>query len=146
MRRRSGTTLLEVVAASIVLAIALAPALRMTREAVQAADRLDRQERCLTVASDLVELGMARTAADWDGRVGIATVLPIAVPGYPGMKALELTSDSAAYGGVPGRLATVGAFVWYDEDGDSVVDSTEPQVLLASAVARMASYESHAGS
>lgn len=137
--------MLEVVAASIVLAIALAPALRITREALQTADRLDRQERCLTVANDVVESLMARAAADWDGNVtGTSNLVPVAVPGYPGMKSYQMTTDSSTYGGVPGRLAAVGTLVWYDDDGDSTPDASEPQVLQATAVARMAAYETHA--
>ncbi|MFH5805319.1 hypothetical protein [Alienimonas sp. DA493] len=146
-RRRSGATLLEVLAASIVLALALAPALRIAREAVLAADRLDRQERCLTVANDALEFMMARAAADWDGNVtGTANLVPVVVPGYPGMRSYQLTTDSTTYGGVPGRMAVAGALVWYDDDGDSSPDADEPQALLASGVARMTAYEQQAGS
>jgi len=144
VRDRSGLTLLEVLAASGVIAAALAPALRITRSALLTADRLDRQERCLTVANDRVELLMARTAADWDTVVtGTPTYASSAVPGYPGMRSYDLVSDSPAYGGIAGRLAAVGTLTWYDEDGDGVADAGEPQVQLGTAVARMSAYEKH---
>ncbi|NNJ26267.1 type IV pilus modification PilV family protein [Alienimonas chondri] len=142
---RAGLTLLEVIAASGVIALALAPALRMTRTALMAADRLDRQERCLTAANDRIETLMARTAADWDGQVTSTPVYStVAVDGYPGMRASELTTDSTSYGGIPGRLAAIGTLTWYDEDGDASPDADEPQALLTVAVARLSAYEAHA--
>ena len=144
-RRRGGLTLLEVLGASVVLATALAPALRITRSAVLAADRLDRQERCLTAANDRIEFLMSRAAADWDAVVtGTLTDASAAVSGYPGLRASDVVTDSASYGGIPGRLAGVVTRVWYDEDADGVADAGEPQVLLATAVARMTAYERHA--
>ena len=143
-RRRSGLTLLEVLAASVVIALALAPALRVTRTALLTADRTDRQERCLTVANDRVEYLMARAAADWDAAVTNAVAAaPVAVPGYPGMRAYELTTDAAAFDGIPGRLASLGALAWYDEDGDGTPDAAEPQALLSTQVARLTAYELH---
>lgn len=141
-RPRSGLTLLEVLAASAVLAVALAPALRITRTALLTADRLDRQERCLTVANDRVEVLMARTAADWDTVVtGAPVYASAAVPGYPGMRAYDMSTDSPGYGGIAGRLAAVGTLTWYDEDGDGMADADEPQVQLGTAVARLTAYE-----
>ncbi len=142
---RGGLTLLEVIAASGVIATALAPALRITRTALLTADRLDRQERCLTVANDHIESLMARTVADWDTVVSpTATTASAAVSGYPGMRARDLSTDAAAAGGVAGRLASVSTLIWYDDDGDAVHDSGEPSVTLATAVARLTAYEQHA--
>ena len=142
--RRGGLTLLEVIAASVVIASALAPALRITREALLAADRADRQERCLALATDRVEWLMARAAADWDGTAtGAVTGGALPVPGYPGLRRHDLVTQSAFYGGIPGRLASVGSVVWSDDDGDGVVDAGEPQAVLATQVARVTAYELH---
>ena len=143
-RRRSGLTLLEVLAASVVIALALAPALRVTRTALLTADRTDRQERCLTVANDRLEYLMARVAADWDATVtGAAATQAAAVPGYPGLRFTETASDAAPHDGLPGRLATVAVAAWYDDDGDATLDAGEPQARLATQVARLTAYELH---
>ncbi|MEM9700961.1 MAG: prepilin-type N-terminal cleavage/methylation domain-containing protein [Planctomycetota bacterium] len=144
--RRSGLTLLEVVAASVVLAIALAPALRIVRTALLAADRIDRQERCLMTATDRIEYLMSRGAADW-----AATEDPAhqhssaAVPGYPGLRLRDDVWDSPAVGGIQDRLANIEVTAWYDDDGDAALDADEPQVTLTTAVARLTAYELHAG-
>jgi hypothetical protein len=136
---------LEVLAASAVTAIALAPALRITRTALLTADRLDRQERCLTVANDRIESLMVRTAADWDGTVtGSVSGASAGVSGYPNLRLYSLVTDASGEGGVPGRLAVVGTLVFYDDDGDWNPDANEPQALLATAVARLTAYEHHA--
>ena len=131
-------------AASTVLAIALAPALRITRTALLTADRLDRQERCLTVANDRIEFLMARTVADWDALVGSGGGGAAGVPGYPGLRTAETVSDAAAAGGVPGRLTAIGVTAWYDDDGDGALDAGEPHVRLNVLVARLTAYELHA--
>ena len=136
---------MEVLAASVVIAVALAPALRLTRAAVLTADRLDRQERCLTVANDRVEFLMASAAADWDGTVtGTLAGAPAGVPGYAGLEALHVVTDAAAGGGIPGRLAAIRVLVWDDADADGTLNPGEPQVVLDTAVARMTAYEQHA--
>ena len=143
--RRAGLTLLEILAASAVLAVALAPALRVTRDALLAADRLDRRERCLTTATDRLESLMVRTSADWDAVVtGAPVFAPASVPGYPALRTSEFASDAATHGGIPGRLATVGCLAWYDGDGDGTADPDEPQALLATLVARVTAYERYA--
>ena len=144
-RGRRGLSLLEVLAASAVLAAALAPALRVTRSALLAADAADRRERCLTVAADRLERLMAAAAADWAGTVdGTPDVAAADAGGYPGLRVYALASDRARYGGLPGRLAAVGALAWSDDDGDGRPDPGEPQALLVTAVARLTAYEHHA--
>ena len=143
--RRSGLTLLETLAASAVIAAALTPALRITRAALLTADRLDRQERCLTVANDRLESLLVRAAADWDATVtGAATDAGAAAPGYPGLRASDLATDAAGAGGIPGRLAALSVLAWYDDDGDGVADPDEPRATLATALARLTAYERHA--
>lgn len=140
-RARIGLTLLEVIAASVVLAVALAPALRIVRGALNAADRTDRQERCLALATDRVEFLLARTAADWSTVTNAVEDAAVPVPGYPGLRRSDFTTVAPEYGGIPDRLASVGSLVWSDDDGDGVPDPAEPQAVLASQVAKLTAYE-----
>jgi hypothetical protein len=60
--------------------------------------------------------------------------------GYSQIRFRVVSSDLAASGGIPDRLMAVTATVWEDRDGDLVVDAGEPQAVLASKTAKLASY------
>lgn len=141
MKQRRGQTMLELVAATTIMGIALVPALRMTRDRILRTEELEKAEMRVTLCVSKLEEEMARTVAAWDltGQSGAITT-----PGHDGIRYVVTKSDSLTVGGIPGSLAVVDVTVWHDEDGGADVDANEHTVRLATKVARLTSYESEA--
>ena len=141
IKRRIGQTMLELVAATTIMGIALVPALRLTRDRLLRTQELERAEMRLTLCVSKLEEEMARTAAGWDltARSGAMTT-----PGHAGLRFNVSKSDSLAVGGIPNALAVIDVTVWHDQDGETDMDANEHTVRLATKVARLLSYESEA--
>ncbi len=135
---RSGQTMLELVAATTIIAIALVPALRLTRDGLANLDRIERYEQAATLCASLLEEEMARTAAYWDlsARTGDFRAL-----GFRDLQFSVFKSDRNADGGVPGALAVIRVTVWYDADGGGDLDSDETRTEFTTKMARVLSYE-----
>ncbi|MEO1526859.1 MAG: hypothetical protein AAFX06_15590 [Planctomycetota bacterium] len=140
-RARLAQTMLELVAATTIMGIALVPALRLTRDRIERTEELERAEMRVSVCVSKLEEEMARTVANWDltDRSG-----SIATPGHTGIRFVVTKSDSLADGGIPDSLAVVDVTVWHDDDGGSDIDVDEHAIRLATKVARLTSYESAA--
>ncbi|GIW99877.1 MAG: hypothetical protein KatS3mg111_3210 [Pirellulaceae bacterium] len=138
LHRRPGQTMLELVAATTIIAVALVPALRLTGRGLDNLTRIERFELATTWAASLMEEEMARTAATWDltERLG-----DLAHLGNPELRYRVLKSDRATAGGIPQELAVLEVTVWHDQDGGSDLDPDEPRTQFHTKLARVASYE-----
>lgn len=137
-RRPRGYTLLELTAASGLLAAVLVPSLALMRDAQQAATRCGEEADLTTFACGVMEeqLGLAA----YEFTTG-ATGGDFAAVGRGDVRFTATRSDQAGSGGIADRLMAVRVDVWLDEDGDDVQDSAEPSVTLASKIAKLAVYE-----
>lgn len=130
--------MLELVAASAIISIAIVPALAVMRKRVLASMDLRHYEwmhcRCVAV----LEQAMATTAACWemnttDGVLGSVDSTPF--------RYMTVASDRNSVGGVPGKLAVVDALVFRDSNRNRTRDAGEIEVRMATKVAKTLTYQ-----
>ena len=136
--RRRGNTLLEVIAASAVIAIALAPGLRILRDAIVVGEQVETADALSTFCAGRLEASLAVTCASWNttSETGDYSIL-----GYPAIKYSVTKSDAAIDGGIPNRLIAITVTVWNDADGNSALDADEHRQQLGCKIAKMARYD-----
>ena len=140
-RRRRGQTLLELVAATTILTIALVPALRMMRDAIKVGRRTETANLMTTFCTSKLEEHLMRTAAAWNP----STVTgDFSAEGYADLKFQVIMSDAVADGGIANQLMAIASTVWDDTNGDDDLDAGEPNVVFASKQARNVSYQQEA--
>ena len=136
--RRRGQTMLELVAATTIITIALVPALRLTRDSITRSEELEAAEMRLALCTSKLEEEMAKTAATWD----LATQAgDFAELGRSDLRFMTVKSDAIASGGIPDALTTIEVTVWLDTDAGNDLDPSEPQTKLATKMAKLISYE-----
>lgn len=144
---RPAFSLLEVMLASALCAVALVPALAIIRDGISFAQQIDKRHQLLLYGVSKLEEQLSTVAA-------LDTAWPGAAPppgnfsaeGHPNIRYVVTWSDNPADGGLTDRLMNVTVTTFYDEDGDASQDSTEPSVTLTSKIGKLASYENKAGS
>lgn len=136
--QRRGQTMLELVAATIIISTALVPALRLTRDGVSQLDRLEQAERCHLLCVSKLEETLALTEGNWSmsntsGHFGSA--------GWSSHRFTATRTDAASSGGIPNSLCVVQVVVWSDGNGNGSPDSDEVQCTLTSKLAKLQSYD-----
>jgi hypothetical protein len=139
MSRRRGNTLIELVAASAVLSIALVPALRIMRDAISVGDDLEYATAMSTLCANQLEQTLAKTAASWNTTAESGNYSSL---GYSRLRYSVIKSDAPASGGLTNQLLAVTVTVWDDADSDAVLDSNEKKVQFSSKLAKIAAYNS----
>ncbi len=96
-RRRHGQTMLELVAATTIISLALTPALRLTRSSLMNIDTLEKSELSVSLCVSKLEEQMALTAATWDltGSAGDYSSI-----GHPELRFISTISDAENAGGI----------------------------------------------
>ncbi len=140
-RRRSGQSLLEVIAAGTVIAIALLPALRLMRDSLRVSRELDTGKLLVQSCVSLLEQQIVRAAAEWKSESATGD---LSSQGRPDLRFIIRQSDAVVDGGIPSALMAVRVLVWHDRNGNAAQEPTEPKVELATKVARTASYQNAA--
>ena len=138
-QHRRGTTLLELVAASTVIAIALVPALRIMRDSLRVSRQLEVREAMATIAMSVLEQESARVSGQWTMQTTTHRD-PGRNSGYPSVIAISTTSDSLAQGGIPGSLAVVNVTAFDDVNRTGSLDNNEPSITFATKIAGLTSY------
>ena len=142
-RRRRGSSLLEVVVGTVLIAVALVPALRLMRDSLAVGREIDAREQLTTFSTSKLEEHLALAGADW--LTGDYTG-DFGADGHPAFRFLVRRSDAGGDGGIVDQLMAVTATTWEDLDGDGTLDSGEPSVILGGKVAKIASYQDEVGS
>ena len=137
-RPRRGSSLLEVVLAGSLLAVALVPALRMMRDGLRISREMETRDLVVTFCTSTLEEHLAGVSADW--QTGTYTG-DFSADGHSQLRFSVERSDDAGDGGIPDQLMAVTATVWSDDDSDSTLDAGEASLVLASKVAKLSSYE-----
>ncbi|MCD0461726.1 hypothetical protein [Roseiconus lacunae] len=137
-QRRAGQTMLELIAATTIISVAIVPALRLIRQRIEVSSDLRHYEwlHCRCVAK--VEQAMARTSASWlmttqQGVLGNVDRTPF--------RYALVTSDQPSAGGVPGKLAVIDVLAYRDQNRNGTFDSNEIKVRLATKVAKTLTYQ-----
>ena len=135
--RNRGQTLLELIAASALLAATLTPAVPNSARTPEQDRRLETLELLTTLCADKLEQHMVLTASSWS----VATTSgDFSANGYAQLRFSVTCSDDAAAGGVVDQLMAITATVWEDANGNAVLDSGEPSTMFRTKVARLAGY------
>ena len=139
--RRVGHTLVELVAASSLLAIALVPALSFLRDSFVRSRQLETQNALTSFCTSKLDEHLAQTSVSWTtGSVSG----DFSADGFAQLRFRVDRSDLPPDGGIPGRLMSVTATVWDDLNADAALDANEPSVVFASKIAKLAKYEDEA--
>ncbi len=136
---RCGTTLLELVAASTVIATALVPALRVMRDSLRISRQLEVREAMATIAMSVLEQESARVSGRWTMQKATHRQ-PGIESGYPSVIGMSTVSDSLSKGGIPNSLAVVSVTAFEDANGTGRLDNNEPSITFATKVAGLTSY------
>lgn len=133
--RSTGQTLLEMIAATTIVSIALVPALRLMRDSIGNGAQAENANILATYSMSKLEEHMARTAANWD-----TTTASGAIPNYPGLRFQVTKVDE----GIGSGLMRITSIAYEDGNGNSTWDATERRVIFVSKIARNAAYEQEA--
>jgi hypothetical protein len=134
---RPGQTLLELVAATTILALTLVPTLRMMRDSLRVARDTEQANQVATLAASKLEEQLALTAASWS----TATIAgDFATEGFPQVRFQVVRSDNPGDGGTPGSLMAITSTVWCDHSTNGQWDPGEPRSVFATKLARIAAY------
>lgn len=136
-RTRRGNTLIELVAATTVLAIALVPALRIMRDALEVGEEIEYATAMSTLCVSQLEQSLAKTAATWNTSTESGNYAAL---GYSRLKYTVTKSDAPADGGLTNQLLAVTATVWDDLNDDGLLDAGEQRVQFSSKLAKLAVY------
>ncbi len=137
--RRRGFSLLELLAASTLLTVALVPALRLMRDSMRISRHLEVRECLVTVAMGQLELEAQQMARSWHSHTSILTA-PGIESGHPNVLVEVESSDSPSAGGIAGSLASVRVSAFEDRNGNGQLDSGESTVTFATKIANLTSY------
>jgi len=138
--RRPAQTLLELIAASTLVAVAMVPALKLIREGLKLGRETEAQQLIATYGVSKMEEHLAQVAAAWD----TADEQGDFSADGNGTIHYEVTrTESAAEGGIDERLMVISVDVWEDADGDSNRDADELQANYRTKVANMSAYPSN---
>jgi Tfp pilus assembly protein PilE len=137
VRQRKGNTLIELVAATTVLAIALVPALRLMRDALAVEEEIEYASAMATLCASQLEQSLAKTSASWNTSSESGNYSSI---GYARLKYSVTKSDAPANGGLTNQLLAITATVWDDTDSDNALDSGERRVQFSTKLAKLAVY------
>jgi hypothetical protein len=134
---RHGNTMLEVVAASVILAGTLVPALRMMRDSLGVARDVETNDMMTTFCASRLEQALSQTCASWNTNTEAGDYTAV---GYSNVRYSVTKSDAGVDGGIPDRLMAITAIVWNDANGNGAFESSEKNVRFASKLAKSVSY------
>ena len=142
-KKRSGQSLLELVAASFILAITIVPGLRMMRDSMKNSREVEIATVMTTFSSSKMDEYVAKVAADWDTTNYQGD---FSTEGYTEVRYTMVATDNPASGGITDRLMVVYSTIYHDQDGDDAFDTGEPYVLFSTKISKLAVYQYEASS
>ena len=146
---RSGQTLLELIGATTIIAIALVPALRIMRDAMRVGRQTETSNLMATLAAGRLEEFLLLSASEWGAIpqgnpwTSTTTAGDYAADGYPNLRFAVVRTDNPPEG-ISSRLLSITATVWNDLDNDNTWDAGEPRSVFASKLARNVAYSNEA--
>lgn len=136
-RRQSGFSLIEMLAATALVAGTLAPALAVMRDAMAVSREGVRRTLVANYAVQVLEGQSALVMQNWTTGTVTGT---FAADGYATIKYSAVKSDAVANGGLVNRLMHIQVTAYDDANGNSTADAGEIRSMIRTKVARLASY------
>ena len=122
----NGFTLLEILLTIIILSMALIPLMEMLPQALVLDNKVERETQAVFLAQQKLEEVKGEAIYDFSPDYSMsATAFP-----SPHSTFKYIVSDDQEAG-----IKEIAVNVWYDEDGDNIVDSDEEEVELNTKVA-----------
>ncbi|MBC8352933.1 MAG: prepilin-type N-terminal cleavage/methylation domain-containing protein [Planctomycetes bacterium] len=134
-RRRAGQSLLELIAATTIIAIVLVPALKLMRDSIRIGRQTETANILATFSMSKLEEHFALTAADWDTATDSGPI-----PNYAGLRFLVTKVDE----GFGSGLMRITSTAYEDANNNDIFDSGERSAVFVGKVARNAAYEQEA--
>lgn len=138
-QRRDGVSLLELIAASTIIAMTLVPSLRLMCDSLRISRQLEVRQCLATAAMSALEHQSQQVAAGWQMTSGIDWSYG-QLAGYPEVVISFETSDTPSRGGMRDSLAVVSVAAFEDGNGNSRQDADESAVTFSTKVAKLQSY------
>ena len=127
--------MLEMIAATTILAIALVPALKLMRDSIRVGRQTETANILATFSMRKLEEHLARTAANWG-----TTTDAGAIPNYNGLRYQVTKVDE----GVGSGLMRITSVAYEDGNGNTTYDAGERNATFVSKVAKNVAYEQEA--
>ena len=136
--RACGYSLVEVVAASGIVAATLVPALELMRDGITMSQDTSRRQLLASYGVSQIEQRLCLTAATWTSGTFTGDY---ASDGHADVRFETICSDDPSDGGISGELMDLRTTVYYDADGDNALDAGELSCSFRTKLGRFATYE-----
>ena len=137
--QRGGHTLIELLAASAIIAVAITSTLSLMRQGMEITRDTEQRGMVTTLCISKLE---ERLAAVPNNFTNSTTTGTFAADGYANIRFSAVHSDNPVDGGITGKLMVVTVTVWDDANGNTVRNSGEASVTLTSKVAKITAWTS----
>ena len=134
-RKRRGQSMLELIAATTIIAIALVPALKLMRDSIRIGRQTETANILATYSMSKLEEHLTRTAASWS-----TTTDAGAIPNYTGLRFQVTKVDE----GIGSGLMRITSTAYEDANSNGTFDVGERSVVFVSKVAKNTAYEQKA--
>lgn len=130
---RRGTTLLEVMTATVCASMLLLPTATMLSDAGRWSSRMEQQTELLSLAKSCVTEVEFQLCSNF-----VAGQLrdTFASRGFPTARYTATFSDNVANGGIPNRFMMIQIVTWVDFNGNGILDAGEPKQDLTTGLAK----------
>ena len=131
-------SLLEMIAATALVASTLVPALSLIRDAMAQSREMNRRDLLAIYAVQKLEEQAALSMQYWSNATDSGNFAPF---GHPEIGFNVSRSDAVADGGLVDRLMRIQVIVFDDVNGDLLPGANELQVQFRTKVAKLVTYE-----
>lgn len=138
---RKGQSLLELIAATTIIATALVPALRMMRDSLRVSRDIETAGMMTSLCVSKLEQEIARSAATWELQPASGDFRS---EGRPDLRFAVWRSDESADGGIKNALMAISVVVWHDRNGNAVLDQGEPTVRYGTKLSKTLGFQDEA--
>ena len=136
-RRRLGHTLLELIAASTLVSIAVTVTMSLMRQSLELSHETEKRNMLVTLAVSKMEEHLATTSRNF---VEADVTGDFNADGYSDCRFRVVKSSQTSDGGIPDQLMAITVTVWCDFDGDQSADAGELVVTLRSKLAKITAW------
>ena len=137
--RSSGHTLIELLAASAIVAIAITSTLSLMKQGMEITRDTEQRGMVTTLCISKLEERLAAVPKNFTSSTTSGT---FSADGYANIRFTAVHSDNSADGGITGKLMVVTVTVWDDANGNATRDSGEATVTFTSKVAKITAWNS----
>ena len=118
--------MLDVIGSSLVTAMVLVPSINIMRQSMDVNERIQLRQEMVTYCTNVVEMELADILNSPVNKTSSGII-------YSGQKTVMSSitrSDSAEFGGIPGKLMAVSVTAWHDANNNKRIDRNESQFSL----------------